>query len=484
MANRILQRVIVGVLVGIILGAYHKISRAETFIAATGYGTSNSSGAATYSDKAALCAAYKAANYPSSGYTMTLQSGGGTGTNYSGYVCTLTATSNGQWLGQTQIYSFSNNFCPSGTTKVGTSCESTLSCSDGQVRSTLSATYGQCVASAECTYPNTDNGDGQCANHACPDGQYRVPATNQCAVPAQCNFSVETYNSDTNTCVYVQQCLEHKHLVNGECVWDDPIYCPAGQHDSGTYVCVADEPTHCPPGWQSGKINGVTNCIEPPHLDTKAQAAAAAAQAALEARQNYNTAQQAYDQAKEQYYGDTTNITYRDTYTSAGGALSSAQSALTNAESVATQAQSDYETSLSKQGLSDNSSQLSTIAEKIDQTNQHLQTSEDKKTTEDNYSSTQAAKGLGLYGEISSDAGIPTTTIAVPSSTGGGSGGGSGVGSGGGGSCPAASSVSVAGHSIDFSMVMNMACSLVSSMRNVIIPTAYLYAAYIVIGAI
>lgn len=173
--------------------------------------------------------------------------------------------------------------CPSGGIVSGSSCINAPVCIAPQQRQTTSP-YA-CYTPQECSWPESDNGNGICQNNTCPVGQNRNPVTNVCQIPPTCG-STEKYDSLTNQCyLKTLPCPgnTHANAANDLCLPDPPTTCPSGQHDDGTYTCVADDAKGCQGNTQSGYINGTLQCVPKPNLDTAQQAAKDAIEAAQDA---------------------------------------------------------------------------------------------------------------------------------------------------------------------------------------------------------
>jgi len=463
MANRILYRVIAGVLISIILGFYHDIVKADTYPAVKAYRIFSTD---SYSQDAVSVCLKTVTPQAGNAYYDILYT---TNITYCRTTVPPSTTINSYQLPQIMQ-------CLGGGTLISNSCVDAPPCISPGVRSTAGFNKGACVQPVQCDYPLTDNGSGTCTNNACPVGEYRVPSTNQCAVPVQCNTTTETYNSQTNHCDYILTCSAHRHVVANECVWDDPIHCPDGQYDDGTYTCVANKPLQCAPGWTYGYINGIPQCIEPSHLDTKQQASKDAAIASNTAQNNLTTAQQTYEQAQLQYNSDPSNVTNQENLTNAASGLGAAQTAANNADAVAKAAKEEADRAEMKQSLADNANGFAKLQSSVDTSNNYLKSIDDDHKLTRVQESAAVSKGIGVFGTIPEDAGIHQSTVNVPTTLGSGSGGGS-SGSGG---CPASPSISAFGMTIQFPL--EMICGLVESMRPVMLAMAYLTGGFIVMA--
>lgn len=473
MANRILQRVIVGVLISIILGFYHQVVKADTYTAAYMYNVR----AETQPTPDPQAACTNALPYYPGGTQAII-----TNVNPPYQIkCKILNVNNATLKSDTNM-SYTMG-CPGGGTYASGSCINAPACIEPNVRRTqlYNANYGLCVAPVECAYPLSDNGSGTCTDNQCPAGQVRVPSDNLCHTPVACNTSVETYNTFNNTCTLNPLvCGNHRHAneTNTECVWDAPLTCPDGQHDDGTYTCVANEALSCPPGWAYGRINNTPQCIEPSHLDTKQQAAYDAAQTAHTANNNLNSAQQYYEQKRQEYLANPNDPVTIQNYTNAQTQLSNAQSSANTANNDNQKAQTELTNARQQQANTDQVNSDATTHKLLGDANGYLKSIDDGQKKEAADTASAVAKGIGAFGTIE-NVPMPGTSVNVTNPLAGGGGGSSGSAG-----CPAADSISVGGVSISLGPLMGQVCSLVAAMRPIMVASAYVLAAYIFIGVI
>lgn len=466
MANRILQRVVVGVLISIILGFYHQVVKADTYTAPWSYMVFAGEGS---TDPQTACS-NALPHYP--GATQAII----TLTNPPYQIgCKILSATNSTLKSNSNMAA--TQICPGGGTFASGSCTNAPACISPNVRRTSGENIGQCVLPVECSYPLTDNGSGSCTDNQCPSGKVRVPATNTCQTPQTCG-STQLYVIYSNTCELLPlNCPLHQHAntSNDACLWDAPNVCPTGQHDDGSYTCIADEALSCPAGWQYGRINNTPQCIPPTSQAQLQETQRQAAISAANAQHDLQTAQQNYDQAWSEYQNDLTNYTKQQAAEAAATALGQAKTNSNNANSASQQATNDVQNSANTQLNTDLVNSGAETNRQLAEANRHLQTAEDDTKAKNAAEASAISKGIGAFGEIPADEGVHTSVINVPSTLGVSTGGGGGVGA-----CPASPSLSVGGTSITFPM--EMICGLVESMRPFVIAMAYISAGFIVMS--
>jgi hypothetical protein len=457
--NYLLRRVFVGVMIAIIMMGVHKVSRADSYTAVTGY-------------------YYPGPIYPTPvQYSWTVPAACLVINNYYGsgyYVIQKDLTNTCRRFvepARTSYFDFvltTSLQCPGGGTLSSNTCISAPACISPNIRATGGSINGQCFIPNECAFPENDIGAG-CDYHPCATGQNRNPLTNICQSPPTCN-SYQLYLINSNTCVI--NCPIHSHASSNQtqCLPDVPLACSIGMHDDGTYNCVADDAVACTGNTQSGTINGIPQCIPRPNLDTAQQAAADAAVAAQTKANSVDSAAAAKQAADAALAADPTNTTKQASDLLAQNNLNKAISDLNTANTVASNA-----SNIAGNGLLNSINQNGIAANGVLGTvSGYLKGLYDNMTGETVSVSNAAGQGVGMFGTAGTADSTHNTIVDVSSV--------SISGDSGSGSCPSPETFTTSLGS--FNLSYQSLCDLAADIKPIFLGMAYIFAAFIAISGV